>query len=183
MEASITNWLKGFRDIPAPEKIAERVVTFIRTPEFAKLYAKQMRPQPDKGVEITLTINGVKDMSALTDAMQAALANLQTKLGQAAPTADQITAAVHAVVDPAVATLNSQIAAITASENNDAGNIADITAAVTEFTTALAPASTPAPTDGTPVAQAMNTAAQSAGAVATGTASSASGSASGSSKA
>jgi conjugal transfer/entry exclusion protein len=83
-------------------------------------------------------------MSFLTDAMIAALANLQTKLAAGGLTADQVTSQIHTVIDPLVADLNSKVAAIVTSEADDASKLADVTAAMTEFTTAFAPAA-PAP--------------------------------------
>lgn len=83
-------------------------------------------------------------MSALTDAMNAALANLESKLTAGGVTADEVTAQIHSVVDPLVADLSGKVTAITSSEGDDANKIADLTAAVTAFTTAFAPA-TPAP--------------------------------------
>ena len=96
-----------------------------------------------------LTIFKEKIMSQLTDNMNAALANLESKLSAGGVTTDEVTAQIHTVVDPQIAALNTTIATITSSEADDATKIADLTEAVTEFTTAFAPATpTPAPAPG-----------------------------------
>lgn len=87
-------------------------------------------------------------MSELTDKMNAALANLEAKLTAGGLTADEVTAQIHTVVDPQITGLTNQLAAIIASEADDASKLAEVTNAVTAFTVAFAPAAPaePAPT-------------------------------------
>jgi hypothetical protein len=78
-------------------------------------------------------------MTQLQDAMAAAIITLQSEHGV---TADQVTAIVAQATGP----LQTNIAAILASEQSDEAKLADVTATLTEFTTAFAPAApTPAP--------------------------------------
>lgn len=85
-------------------------------------------------------------MSAATDAMTAAVNTLKQEVGQgnSGLTTQQITDTVHTVVDPEVAALTAQLAAIQASEADDATKNADTAAAVKVFTDAFAPAAAPA---------------------------------------
>jgi hypothetical protein len=100
----------------------------------------------DEHIEVlTQFIKEIIAMSALTDAMTAALANLETKLTAGGLTAADVTAQIHTVVDPQVATLSTALATFQASQTKDEAAIADLTAAVTQFTAAFAPAASPAP--------------------------------------
>jgi hypothetical protein len=130
--------------------LSEKLLDAIESKEFAELYAQrtgsELPPQGACVLGTNLIEKWSNIMSALTLAMTAAIATLQTDLGATAPTADQIATQVHTIVDPEIATLNTQLAAIAASESDDAAKIADVTAAVTAFTTAFAPAATPAAT-------------------------------------
>ena len=78
-------------------------------------------------------------MSLLQDQMPAALAELKAELGATAPTADQITTQVHAIIDPQITDLKTNIETILASEKDDAGKIADLTAVANQFITAFTP--------------------------------------------
>jgi len=118
---------------------------YMRSPEFSALYAQRTHPLPDLGLGTEVNFLWSKAMSALTDAMAAAITTLKASSSAGGPTTDQITAQIHTVVDPQVAALTASIATITSSEASDASQIADIQAALAEFTTAFAPASTPAP--------------------------------------
>jgi hypothetical protein len=74
-------------------------------------------------------------MSALTDAMAAAIATLKSQIGASGLTGDQVDAHIHAITDPLV----TQITTIANSEADDASKIADIEAALDEFTQGFAP--------------------------------------------
>ena len=78
-------------------------------------------------------------MSQLTDAMNAAIADLKAQ--QTGLTTDQV----NTIVAQAVAPLHASITQITSSEQSDEAKLADVTAAVTEFTSAFAPSTPAAP--------------------------------------
>ena len=88
-------------------------------------------------LNVTLELKGIT-MTQLSDAMNAAIATLESQHGV---TTDQVSS----IVSQAIAPLQTSINTILASEQSDEAKIADVTAAVTEFTTAFAPAPTPAP--------------------------------------
>lgn len=93
-------------------------------------------------------------MSNLTELMKATAEKINTGKGGATP--EQITAAVHGVIDPLVADLQAKIDAINATDADEQSKLGDITAALTEFSSTIAgpaevppapvPEPTPAPT-------------------------------------
>lgn len=125
------------------EGFADALIKHIRTPEFAALYCQQVQPLPDLGLGAIVNLKWSTAMSALTDAMAAAITTLKASSTTGGPTTDEITAQIHTVVDPQVAALTASIATITSSEADDASKISDIQAALAEFTTAFAPATPP----------------------------------------
>ena len=80
-------------------------------------------------------------MSQATDAMAAAITNLQGQIKSGGVTADEVNTQIVAAVTP----LTTQIQTILASEGDDAAKIVDITNELAEFTTAFAPTPAQAP--------------------------------------
>jgi len=99
-----------------------------------------MTPDLDLGLGDNVNNKWRIAMSALTDAMAAAINTLKAANTGGGVTTQQVTDTVHSIVDPQITTLQGTIATITASEKDDAAKIVDINAALAEFTTAFAPA-------------------------------------------
>lgn len=147
------NILKEYftRKLPLPpeeiDELAKIVTRHLTSPEFASCLpaGTQIPLNLDLGLGENVNNKWRTAMSALTDAMAAAINTLKSTAAGGGVTTQQVTDTVHSIVDPQVADLQSKVAAITTSESDDATKIADINAALAEFTTAFAPASTPAP--------------------------------------
>jgi len=118
------------------EDIAAAVIAFILcSPKFSAYCARRTHPTPSQGVDFHLQ-QWSTAMSQATDAMAAAITNLQSQIKAGGVTADQVNTQIVAAVSP----LTTQIQTILASEGDDASKISDIQVELAEFTTAFAPA-------------------------------------------